>query len=530
MSEEQINEEEEKARLKSETQIDKIVAAINPDKYSENPSEIKKLLKQGDFWQAVENVKSRPAAQHQLIYNSSVQTLEPVYFWILDYMNGLFGGKVEKIIDNFASSPGSGHFAELNSKANQLQQQAMASLGQVNGILKGIINVIYDLKEWQITLSNYDAANSKDKNVAGAGLLALKQRWMDKVDMQRGSGSINLLSSGNLQFVTLRDAFMAVDTVEEADKLDLNDRVKRILKPRIQEFYEWKKRSEAELKKRFEIEKTYLKSQVDSLKLYSRWAKPYLKAAQQLSMNERLAGRPELVNIFNTVFLELTLMGQSKLIVEDAVVDKDLPQEFRHMKLRNYSSVVFVDFNFRGIPNRLPQGGHYVFGGRVEVTFKAYALNDEEIRLVKEKISESDLNDSLKLVEGMTHDSLDQIKLDLDEFLGNKEEEKKEKEASDDINPFSALFSFFKSEKKDKVKEGKKSDKIKPDKYAELYIRNFAEAKAINNCYNIFDVYKKAHDMASLPYMADAEPEVPRSSAEELFGFGKPGGNPNVWE
>ena len=521
MSEEEVNEKEEEARLKSETQIDKIIAAINPDKYSENPGDIKKLLKQKNFWQAVDKAKSKPAAQHKLVYNSSVQTLEPVYFWILDFMNGMFGGKVEKIVDNFASSPGSGHFAELNTKANQLQQQGMAVLGQVNGILKGIINVIYDLKEWQITLSHYDAANSKDKNTSEAGFLALKQRWMDKVDIQRGQGSINALSSGNLQFVTLRDAFMAVSTIEEVDKLDLNDRVKRILKPRVQEFYEWKKRSEAELRKRFEIEKIYLKSQVDSLKLYSKWAKPYLKSAQQLATSERLAGRPELVNIFNTVFLELVLMGKAEIKVEEAVYDKDLPYEFKKIKLRTYNSVVFIDFNFRGIPNRLPQGGHYVFGGKAEVTFKAYALSDEELKLLKSKLEESDLNDSLKLVEGMTEDSLAQIKVDIDEFLGNKEAEKKEKEESEDINPFSALFSFLKLKPKEDKKDKKKSDKIKPDSYAEKYVRNFAEAKAINNAYNIFDIYKKAHDMASLPYMEEAEAKAPRSQTEELFGFGK---------
>ena len=80
-------------------------------------------------------------------------------------------------------------------------------------------------------------------------------------------------------------------------------RVKRILLPRIQEFNIWIEQSEKELRKRYEIERTYLKSQVNSLKLYSRWAKPYLKAAQQLEMQEK--GRePALVKSFNTILLE----------------------------------------------------------------------------------------------------------------------------------------------------------------------------------------------------------------------------------
>ena len=34
------------------------------------------------------------------------------------------------------------------------------------------------------------------------------------------------------------------------------------------------------------IEKAYLKSQIDSMKLYTKWARPYLRAAQQLGMKD----------------------------------------------------------------------------------------------------------------------------------------------------------------------------------------------------------------------------------------------------
>lgn len=473
-----------------------------------------------------------PSAQHQLVYNSSLQTLEPIYFWILDFINNMFGGRVEKIVDNFASSPGSGHFAELQGRVSQMQQEASRVLGTVNNILRGVLNLIYDLKEFKIRLSHYDEANLKDEKRAEAGLLALKQMWIDRVDIQRGAGSINAMTTGNLQFVTLRDAFMATKTIEDVDKLDLNERVKRILEPRLQEFLEWKKRSEQELRKRFEIEKTYLKSQVNALKLNARWAKPYLKAAQQLTQSAELGKRPELVNIFNTVFLELSLMGQNPVDVKQAVVNKDLPEDFKKIKkLRTYNSVVFVDFNFRGIPSRT--GQHYVFGGRAEVTFKAYALNDDELKLLKQKLSENDLEESLKLVQGMTDESLQEIKADIDEFFGDKEKEAEEKAKEEDTNPFSALFSFLKPGKKDKKtdedKEKEEIDKLRQkgipkDKYPELYIRKLAEATAINLCYTVFDIYKKAHDMASLPYIEEAEIEPPRSKAEEVFGFGKPSG------
>ncbi len=469
--------------------------------------------------------KKEPSAEHQLIYNSSSSTLEPIYFWILDFMNNMFRGKVEKIIDNFASSPGSGHFSELQGKVSQMQQESSRVLGTVNNILKGVMNLIYDLKEFKIRLSHYDEANSKDKTKAEAGFLALKQMWMDKVDIQRGQGSINAMTAGNLNFVTLRDAFLSVKSIEDVDKIDLNERVRRILKPRVQEFLEWKKRSEQELRKRYEIEGIYLKSQVNALKLNARWAKPYLKAAQQLAQKTELGTRPELVNIFNTILLELTIMGKSPVDVEQAVIDKDLPGDFKKMKLREYNSIVLVDFNFRGIPSKA--GQHYVFGGRAEVTFKAYSLNDDELALLKDKLGESDLDDSLKLVEGMTDDSLKELKLDIDEFMGDEEAE--EEKPPENINPFSALFSFTKKSKNEKPEKDEEADKIKilkekgikSESYAEKYLRNFAEAQAINNCYTVFDIYKKAHGMASLPYMEEAETETPRSETEKLFGLGK---------
>jgi len=464
--------------------------------------------------------KGEPSAQHKLIYDSMSEQLEPIYFWILDFMNEMFGGEVEKLIDNFASSPGSGHFGEMGMRKSQMQQQAQTLLASLNSILKSVINLLYDLKEFKIRLTYYDNAKSKDPHIREAGILSLKQIWMDKVDMQRGQGSINAMSSGQLQFVTLRDAFLKVNSPEEVDKLDLNERVIRVLKPRIQEFLTWKTQSEKELRKRFELEKTYLKSQVDSLKLQARWAKPYLKAAEQLESGKKLSSSTALVNAFNVILLELTLMGKAGVSVEDAVIEKDLPSEFGKIKnLRDYYAIILVDFNFRGVPAK--SGQHYTFGGRSEVTFKAYALNNEELELLKDKLSESDLISSLKLIQGMTKDSLEQLQLDLNEFLG---EEKKKEEEKEDTNPFSALFSFLKpspkkkEDKKDKLKLLKEKG-IKKDNYAEQYIRNLAEADAINRCYTIFDIYKKAHGMASLPYIEEAEAKPPQTEAEKLFGF-----------
>src|SRR3989338_4578112 len=212
--------------------------------------------------------KEKPEAEHILGYDSAAEGLEPIYFFITDLMND-FGLKTEKFIDNFTSSPGSGHFGELGQRATIMQQQGAKILADINAVLRSVLNLIYDLKDFKTRLQQYTGIKSKDKLIHDAAVLSLKQIWMDKVDIQKGNSSIKSMELGQAGFITLIDAFLAVTDEKEVDKIELNDRVKRILKPRIQEFNIWLAQSENELKKRYELEKNYLRSQVNSLKLRS---------------------------------------------------------------------------------------------------------------------------------------------------------------------------------------------------------------------------------------------------------------------
>jgi len=482
-------DKEEGKELEGED-ILKIVAEINP-RYRD-PTEKDK-------------VKPKPVWENTLIYDSTSETLEPIYFWMLEMIEK-FVAPAEKLVDNFVAAPGSGYFAELGARATRMQEEGMKILGSVNTVIKSIINIIYDLKEYEIRLKHYELAKSKNKEEKEAGILALKQIWMDNVDIKRGRGSINMLAY-DLSFTTLRDAFMKAESIEDVDRMDLNDRVKRILKPRVAEFLEWKKRSESELKKRFEIERTYLKSQVSALQLYSRWAKPYLRAAEQLRMKETASAN--LVKSFNTVILGVTLFATKKLDVRELAYNKELPINFTNLKLkRNYYACVLIDFNFRGIPRRVTQEGHYAFGGRATVNFSAFALNDDELKLFRKKLEESEISDALKLVDETTSGSLEQLKDDLDKYLEKKPEKEKEEEEKkeEEVNPFGALFSFPKSEKnkkeEDKSEEPEKNEGtgkkcIQQDSFKESVVRKLAEMQAAEGCFNLFNIYKKTHDMAA---------------------------------
>jgi hypothetical protein len=501
--------------------IQQIIATINPDLYydtgSANPEiygefdsqkeklrKFKEYIKNEGFQKAANKAKPKSSAKHQMGYDSSIETLEPVYFFILDLM-GDFGFSSEKIVDNFSSSPGSGHFVELNQRATTMQNQASQLLGSINAVIKSVLNLIYDLREFRIRLQTYDDLKT---NQEGARL-SLKQIWMDKVDIQKGNSSIKGLALGQSGFITLIDAFLAAKDEKDVEKMDLNERVKRILVPRIHEFNIWAVQSEQELRKRYELEKTYLKSQVNNLKLYSRWVKPYLKIASELEAKD-VGRQPDLVKTFNTILLELVLLGKRKLNVKDSALEESLPSEFANESFlktikRDYYSCVLVEFKFRGIPQRVMQQSHYAFGGKADITFHAYALNNQELDQLNREMEDSDLGDVMKLVKGITDESLEQIQDEINFFLDEKElkEQAENKKSHDQSNPFLALFGTYDKNKKPKEKKKTEEKQKLPllplkDSWIEAtHIRPLATKIAQENAFNLFDVYKKAHGMVS---------------------------------
>jgi len=505
--------------------IKNLIAAISPEVYCDPSvrSEVKKLVKKEGYIKATEKAKlvepayidfyhtmftkgalkkeglKSPVEQHRLVYDAFAQSLEPVYFWILDFAEELYGGGIDKLVDNFVSSAGSGFFAEIQGRATRMQEEAMKMMQTAGVLTKSVIQIIYDLKEFKLRLRQYDEYRNPPKPaMKSAALLSLKQIWMDNVDIKRGNGSINGLAQ-SLDFVTIRDAFMALTSLEGLKKLDLNDRVKRILEQRVSEFFRWVDESERELKKRYDIEKIYLRNQVNSLKIYARWAKPYFKAAKQLEQNA--SGGANIVNAFNTSVFELVLLVKGKYDPARDVAAGELPGIATSPKFRKQVPIGLVEFKFRSIPDRTDQKGGYSFRGKVDITFTGLALNEDELKVLKEKVEEDDFGDVFKMVEGATSESLGMLMEDINEFLDDASEIKWEEKAvgnknSEDVNPFSSLFAFA---KKDEKAKNYPDGGIPKDNFWENILRSQAILAARLSCRKLYDTYKKSHGMPAFP-------------------------------
>ncbi len=465
---------------------------------AEDGKEIFKLLSENKDDEEIKSVKSKSLSSYKLVYDAQTNQVEPVYYWLLDFVNENFSTDVVKLTDNFMATPGSGGFDEYGRKLGTVQEKASTYLGAINQVTKSILQLIYDLKEFELRLTHYEDAKSKEVNKKEAGMLALKQVWLDNVDAKRQTGSIHQMSY-QVGYTTLRELFMISNSVEEVKKNEFaNDQVKRVLIPRIQEFLDWTIHSEKELTKRFEIEKSYLRTQVETLKLYTSWVRPYLRSAEQLRQ-KGFEKNPAMVNAFSTSMFELTFMAKKKTGLSKPFEDKKL--------FRDYYSILLISMTYRGhYSQRVSQRGDmaYGFGGRVDITFDSYALNSEELKLFEKLRDLQDRAIGLSFVQEESEKSLEQLQQDIDHFLKEGKEEKKEqKRKGDDINPFTALFGIFSSgmfssSKKEK-KEIKAIKDIKSDDYVEKYARKAAEEFAKKLLYVTYDVYKKAHMMASSP-------------------------------
>ena len=302
--------------------------------------------------------------------------------------------------------------------------------------------------------------------------------------------------------MTLRD-----ETLKNKDgnKIDLNERVEKILQQRAQEFFIWINESYSSLNQRYEIERNYLKAQDNMLKLYSRWVKPYLRAAQKLE--QQVSKSAALVTAFNTMILELQILATKEYEIKDDVNAGLLPELFKKVKTRKYFKVLVLELDFRSIPQRVSQRGDWSFGGRVEIKFTSYALNEDELKVLEDEINNDDINTVLKLVDGVTDESMDQIRKDIDAIIQGKEEseieeqnkkkkeeEEKKKNSNDDfgLNSFFSAFKFKKKEEKKDLTKG-----IPPDNEYEKVVRSQAIIGAHQSCFTIFDTYKKAHGMPS---------------------------------
>lgn len=446
----------------------------------------------------VKDLKEKNKALHPITMTLHLPSggLEPTYYWLTDFLEDM-GYELNKTHEAISAAVASSFFSDLGAKKTRMEQAAREIMANINTVVKSIVNLIYDLKEFDRRLEIFEDIHSLNKEKKDAGEIAIKSVWMDEVDTKRGIGSINQLSSsGKLEFVTLRDAFLQAKSVSDVKKMDLNTRVQRIVKSRIIEYEKWRNSYEKDLRQRRKIELAYLKSQVKSLKEYSSWARPYLISAQKLRNSQELGkNMPE---FFDTSKMNIIMKG--KKAVNGPTINQELQLGLFNRKdpfknMETMYSIIELDFSFSSKPVLIArgEGNNYRHVGAINVIFSGYALTDSENR----KIEEEEMQESLELaksVEDMTKESLEAIAEDIEKYINEKEKKEisnpfKFLKPIEDLNNF--ILDLFKPLKYIIPKEYTR--KHRKNKYKLRILRKEAKEKAKKDVNTLFYLYRKAN-------------------------------------
>lgn len=475
-------------------------------------------------------LKGDPIESREITYDAFGETMEPMYYWLLDFLRESFGYTVDKTADFFSASEASGYFGEMGMRRTNLEKRAVELTGTINVVVKSIINLLWDLKTFDLRLKHYDDLQKGDKDTKKAALEALKGIWLNEVDKAKGNAAVDVLAQ-NLNFITLRDAFMVIpvqewfvygakrakiDEVKKhaeqyAQKMDLTDVVKRILTPRAREFVEWVYASETELRKRKAVEMAYLKAQVGALQVYTQWTRPYLIGTQKLipaeykqlleEHKELGLGPAAIPTPFHAMWFYIELQAKKKATITEL---RKPPFEMAEIKLKNEDlrphTVLEIKTAFRGAPQMGTVGARgergTAFTGKTLIKFVTYVMSKEHLSLLDREREE----EVLQFIDAMTNETLKALSEDLNKYL--KEEASASEEAAKPKAklelPFKELWGSireFNAEAKkilQKLPNMQISDK---EAWAVARLKLIAAGKAKKDLDTLYDTFKKSHKM-----------------------------------
>lgn len=248
------------------------------------------------------------------------------------------------------------------------------------------------------------------------------------------------------------------------------------------DFERWREQSESELRQRLEIDRQLLASELHLLKLQASWLKPYLHQIQKSESKEN----PALVNAFNTALFELVLLVELPSDIELAVQQGDLPKMLLGKQHRRPRPLLIVELRFRAVPERTTAGS-YAYRGRAELTFTSYALNDDELAVLRREMERNEFGELFSMLEQKTPDTVHRLLSDLGELFRGNFQPKEAKPATEDVNPFSTLFSIGEWFKSSPEKTNDIHEPIQLDSDVEQVLRSVTLLEARSACRELYE-------------------------------------------
>jgi hypothetical protein len=423
------------------------------------------------------------------------QSIEPYYYWCLNFLSDIGFPVIEKITDIFTAAEHSSFYGAAGQRLGLAQDKVSQYLATIGKMVKDLFQLVRELRWIDERLEIYreglgmDKEYKKVKEPTKGAENALKGMWVDLVDGVVGgqrTGSNLFVMAQQLQFTALPDLFFSIHprTVEEVDEIveeqakEFNLPLRNLLKRKLTQYIAWKHSTFDEMRTRRKFTLDYLRQHYQVIRLYMNWIKPYIKHIERLSGEQELLKNPRLIAAFESSLIEIEVLARTK-------------------GEGGGNACILMTFEYHTKPSmQYPGDAGYHRGpihvGSTRITWRSYAWSDRQIKNYIAMRNKEDM-ELLASVDKSLASAMEALGKDLFEYLeeaekGKKEEERPEKPPLRIMEPFTSvgkgMMEMFgvlipKLPKKKKGEAGPSGD----------------EKTARSRCWTAYNIFKKAHGM-----------------------------------
>ncbi|MFC2016780.1 hypothetical protein ACFLUF_03595, partial [Chloroflexota bacterium] len=435
-----------------------------------------------------------PARRYRLHYEAYNISIEEPYFYILHYLRYYSGfPHIDKISDVFAAAENSAFFGASQQRLGLQQDKVSQFLATIGKMVRELFQLVRELRILDERLSYYHDSFTTSRSSESAEI-TLKGIWVDLVEQGAKNPASVYGMAREVQFTTLPDLFFSthpkkqedVDDVVERERGAFNRKIREVLKRKLRTFLAWKEHTFEEMKNRRKFTLKFLRQHYEVIRMYIQWVRPYLRNIQRLQLDQSKTETPDLLVAFESSMIEVELLARKPGTVNQCLLI--------HYLFRTRPEMSYMQEYQRG-PLHL---------GRVEIDFRVYAWNNEEVENYKRMREQEDfqllgvVDASVKAAMESLGDELMRYLKEAGEEFGPKTEKEIMKKRSSVFSPYTSVFKGFselfgagqKAKNQPKPKKPSKTDFMKMS-----LARADAETKAKAQAWTIYHHFKKHHGM-----------------------------------
>jgi len=344
-----------------------------------------------------------PIEKYTLVYDAPGDSLERVYFLLLDVLERQLGWQVTKLVDLVSATPGSTLAQQWGQRPGRSIDETLKLFEAAQLQVQRLLTSLDELRRVREQLQMIGDFRSADSARLDPAAEVLKGQWHEHRLARNASDDPGMSDEGG-------DAA----------------------------FQAWVAQLQRQLTSRHSALKGEARAQLQTLRVHARLLQPFLADAPE--PNGRQGTHPGLLSAFNTATIRVVLMAQEPRFLEEQIAAGILPKWLGKERYRPSIPTILVELSFRAIPEEAKTGG-FVYRGRAEITLTSYALREDETRVFLLSVEQMEFTKMLRALGVYSDEDVESVLTAIRGLATTKEPESGRPKNTSDVNPFAVLWS-----------------------------------------------------------------------------------------